>query len=34
MSGMFETGSWEAMKEVYTLTPTSSTNTLPPDYPR
>uniref|UniRef100_A0A6U2HFW0 L-rhamnose mutarotase n=1 Tax=Hemiselmis andersenii TaxID=464988 RepID=A0A6U2HFW0_HEMAN len=33
MARMFEDGSWEAMKEVYTLTSTASTNTLAPDYP-
>lgn len=33
MSAMFDNGSWEAMEEIYTLTKSSSTNSLPPDYP-
>jgi hypothetical protein len=32
MCTFFETGSWEQLEELYTLTPSSSTNTLPPLY--
>lgn len=32
MNTFFETGSWEQLQELYTLTPSTSTNTLPSLY--
>jgi len=32
MSSFFESGSWDELQELYTLTPGASTNCLPPLY--